>query len=208
MAAYELANKKSNDRIHEISQRLQTNITEAERNELAMLIYPKLKHYIWTFCKNEFDTTEALQWSIKRIFRNSQLFDFEKGRFTTWIFRIARNETLYYLHQKKKTTHTDVEPIMHKIDRPDESGDSILMKNDMEEIYTTTVDAIYGISDVVLRGIAIDKMIHHKMVRDIAVDYGLNENTVKTKLRKIRTDLRYSIIKANPQFEDKIKQLL
>jgi RNA polymerase sigma factor (sigma-70 family) len=208
MAAYELVNKKSNDRIHYISQKLQTDITEAERNELAMLIYPKLKHYIWTFCKNEFDTSEALQWSIKRIFRNSQLFDFEKGRFTTWIFRIARNETLYYLHQKKKTTHTDVEPIMHKIDRPDESCDAIRKKKDIEEIYTTTIDAIYEIPDETLRGIAIDKMLNHKMVRDIAVEYGLNENTVKTKLRKIRTDLKYSIIKANPHFEDKINQII
>lgn len=203
---FEETNLRNNARIQEIAEKLLTNhITEKEKNELVTLIYPKLKYFIWKFCRNDFDTEEALQWSLKRIFKNVSKFNFEKGKFTTWIYTISRNETLYYLYYKKKYACSDVDDCRAAMNLPDDVVNSMAHNLDLEELYLKTIEEIHNIKDDALKNIAIDKMINQHRVKEIAERYSMNENTVKTKLRKIRVDIKVAVLKNNPHLEEKIE---
>ena len=205
---FEQTNKIINERIHEIALKFKDKtITERERNEIASLIYPKLRYHIWKYCKNNEDTEEALQWSLKKIFNNISKFDFEKGRFTTWIYTIARHETLYYLHIKqKKKMHTYDGESSEPSESPDFDEFS-KFENEFQKMHDMTISEIHGIEDTLLQSIAIDKMIKKDKVRCIADRYNIKENTVKTKLRKIRTDLKTAVLEKNPEFKETLNHI-
>jgi DNA-directed RNA polymerase specialized sigma24 family protein len=204
---YDETNRRINDRIHEIASNFSTNnATEREKNELAVLIYPKLKYHIWKFCNNIDDTEESLQWTLKRIFNNISNFNFNKGRFTTWIYTIAKNETLFYLYKKgrNRLVYTDEEYGLGYQDSCEYDSESEL---EMHSLYEKTIDEISMIDDISSRNIAIDKMINHQKVKNIAIKYNINENTVKTKLRKVRYDIRDKIIEKNPHFKETLNAI-
>jgi DNA-directed RNA polymerase specialized sigma24 family protein len=209
MAGFEKLNKEINERINTISEKFEDNtITEKERNEIAGLIYPKLKFHIWKFCKTKEDTEEALQWTLKKIFNNVSKFDYRKAKFTTWIYTIARNETLYYLHIKKKISMGSIDS-EGAYESTGSSGFEAFdtFEEDFKNLYDLTMSEIYGMEDDLLKRIAIDKMIKKDKVKSIADRYSINENTVKTKLRKIRSDIKTKVLENNPDIIEKLNHI-
>lgn len=220
---FETTNKIINARINEISQKFKDNkITERERNEIAELIYPKLRYYIWQYCKNNEDTDEALQWTLKKIFNNIPKFNIEKGRFTTWIYTIARNETLFFLYQKKRSPITNLSTLYgRKNSENGQSPDTSWLEKDgnhyidvfheteheFDRLYDITISEIHGIEDILLKNIAIDKMLKKEKVKNIAIKYNINENTVKTKLRKVRIDIKEKVLDRDPTFKETLNHM-
>jgi len=207
---FETSNQLINQRINDIASGFKDNtITNREKEELASLIYPKLKYYVWTYCKNDDDTKEALQWSIKKIWKNLEKFDETRARFTTWIYSITRNETLFYLYkknQRRSNIYDSSTPVGEDSNmfKCTESNEYI---NDIDVLYDETIKAIKSIEDPILKNIATDKMIKKDKIRDISIRYSINENTVKTKLRKIRIDLKETVLQNNPNFKETLNHI-
>ena len=203
MAGFEELNKEINNRIQELSEIVhKEEHTEREYNELAALIYPKLRFFVWKFCKNEIDTEEALHFALVKIFKNICKYTPCSGRFTTWAFTIARNETLYYLDRKNKDIPPYIEISSLFVDSKYNDNLSFLEKNnnhnEVTDIFNSTISEIYNLEDELLKNIAIDKMVNNEKVKEIAEKYGIPENTVKTKLRKARFEIRKSVIRKDP----------
>ena len=209
MAGFDEINKQINDRIQELSIIIrQRNYTQREYNELASLIYPKLKFFIWKFCKNDFDTEEALQFTLIKVFNKIEQYNPLSGRFTTWAFTIARNETLYYLDRKDKDIPSYIEiSSLYEDSKYNDNLTTFEKENhyhEVTEIFNRTISEIYNLKDELLKNIAIDKMVNNGKVKEIAEKYDIPENTVKTKLRKARFEIRKSILKKDPSVNSKL----
>lgn len=209
---FDSINKKINNRIQEISIKIKDNTsTTRERNEIAELIYPKLKYHIWKFCKNDYDTEEALHFTLHKIFKNIHQFNPTTGRFTTWAFTIAKNETLYYLDRKNKAIprYIEISEVFSEVFK-----DNDLTKNEenrqieLSNIYDKTILEIFKLKDEVLKNIAIDKIVHNDKVKEIALKYDMKENTVKTKLRKARFEIKKSMLRKDPRINEKLLDIL
>lgn len=213
MPAFDELNKKINNRIQEISIKIHSKKhTQREYEEIAELVYPKLKYHIWKFCKNDLDTEEALHFTLVKIFNNIEKYNPESGRFTTWAFTIARNETLYYLDRKYKDIpkYIEISSLYEDSKYNNQlSADEVTNNhNEVTEIFNKTINEIFNLEDELLKNIAIDKMVNNTKVKEIAIKYKMPENTVKTKLRKARFEIRKSVIKKDPEVNRKLSDSL
>ena len=129
------------------------------------------------------------------------------NKFTTWAYTIARNETLYYLHIKNKNKTQSTDTMMYEKGEVYSFDTMIDLETDIDSLYNLTVIEIYEIEDSLLKNIAIDKMIKLEKVKCIADRYSINENTVKTKLRKIRSDIKDRVIQKNPEIAERLNHI-
>ena len=70
-----------------------------------------------------------------------------------------------------------------------------------------TISEIHEIEDELLRNIAVDKMLKREKVKNIAIKYNINENTVKTKLRKVRIDIKEKVLDRDPTFKETLNHM-
>nr|WP_321237095.1 RNA polymerase sigma factor [uncultured Psychroserpens sp.] len=98
------------------------------KDETALgLIYDKysaaLYGVIIRICKDEDIAKNLLQDTFMTIWEKSQNYDFDKGRFYTWAYRIAKNKTLNFL--RKTDRLIQVEDLSVYTNRTEEVADKL-----------------------------------------------------------------------------------
>jgi RNA polymerase sigma factor (sigma-70 family) len=198
------SNKKANLEIQRIADRIvDGTVTERERNALVSIIYPKLKFYISKFFIDQNHTEEVLHNSIEKIFKSIRLYN-NTWKFTTWIYNISKNEALLYRHKLTERHFVDVDTVEYLVNSIDESSSVDEHEMQMQNLHKLTVQAIHSMEDGIEKTILIDKEINLMKGADISAKHNMNLNTVKTKLRKARRQVREFIVKNNPNLIDTI----
>lgn len=207
LTGYEDLNRKLNDEMQQLAETIVAGkFTERDRNRLVRIMEPKLKYFIWKFFNNKDETEEVLHNTFFKVFKSLASYN-PKYRFTTWIYTIARNESLLHLHKLKQHMTTDIDVIGNSLFLVDDSRDNLEKEYSLENLYTATMLAIEEMPESLEKSILIDKELNKMKGADIADKYEMNLNTVKTKIRKARKILKDSVLDRNPELVEKIKDL-
>jgi RNA polymerase sigma-70 factor (ECF subfamily) len=207
LTGYEDLNRRLNDEMQQLAEAIVSQkFTERDRNRLVRIMEPKLRYFIWKFFNNKDETEEVLHNTFFKVFKSLSSYN-PKYRFTTWIYTIARNESLLHLHKLKQQMTTDIDAIGNSLFLVDDSRDRLEKEYSLETLYTATILAIEEMPESLEKSILIDKELNKMKGADIADKYEMNLNTVKTKIRKARKILKDSVLESNPELVEKIKDL-
>ncbi|MGE5357290.1 MAG: RNA polymerase sigma factor [Deltaproteobacteria bacterium] len=144
--------------------------------------------------KNREEAEETAQDVFLKAYRSLNTFN-SKSKFTTWLYRIAYNESLNKLRSGKKYTDTsDLELIENKIS---DQTDSV----ELEEEKKIILDSLLKLHET--DRIIITLYYYEDMpVKEISLITGMSEANVKVKLYRNRQKL-YDELKGLLEYEEK-----
>ena len=130
--------------------------------------------------------------------------------FSTWVYRIARNEALLFHRGRKKT---------YSYEAMEENGINMEKNHSYEErmfdheedvvdsLYDRAVEAINELPEI-YKTVLILREVQKKKYEDIAEELGWKHNTVRTRIRKARELVRGILVKSSPIMVKQYQQSL
>lgn len=90
-----------------------TEPTDENFNKLYKALKMPLKTFIYGYVKNTEDTEIVLSEVFAKLVTKRESCDMKKGRFSTWIYTIARNASLSYMYHRDKWNfvNTDISEV-------------------------------------------------------------------------------------------------
>jgi RNA polymerase sigma factor (sigma-70 family) len=219
--------KKSKPKKEKNIQKLATNFindpSEMNFNLLCERINWGLRSHIFKIVGSDDATTEVLSKTLENIYFKRNQFNPEIAQFSTWMYKIALNNSLKYLQEKNSNSHcvnVDFEDLYDSTVYGDEdedtspdqgSGSYTSATNNVDIIYDNNKYVVYDRERVIsefydasvkcidylpdnLRIVMRDKLVNQKKIDNIAYDNNIPVTSVKNWLRKGKTELQ-SIIK-------------
>lgn len=206
MNSYDAINKQLNDEMQELAEKVNSkNYTEKDRNRLASIMYPKLKFFIWKFFNDPIETEEVLHNTLFKIFKGLESYN-DKFRFTTWIYTIAKNESLLHKHKITHQMTVKLDSLAKSPIIEDLSAVTLEREEYLQSLFAMTHLELFELPDSLEKQILIDKEINLMKGNDIADKYKMNLNTVKTKIRKARKMLKDRVLENNPHMVEQINE--
>jgi RNA polymerase sigma-70 factor (ECF subfamily) len=162
---------------------------------------PSISYYLRELVPNQDDRNEVIATAFAKVWQKIHQYD-PYWNFSTWVYRIARNEALLFFRSKKKTYSYDAMQEMGinmEAKGPITESDAFLSDEDhpVDLLYDMAVEEIGNLPELyktVLTLREIDKMKYE----EIADQLGWKHNTVRTRIRKARELVRAGLLKKDP----------
>jgi RNA polymerase sigma-70 factor (ECF subfamily) len=177
--------------------------SEGDFNKLYYRMKPSINYYLRDILPASDDREEALANTFAKVWSKIHMYD-PYWNFSTWIYRIARNEALLmHRHKRRNYSYEGMEErgvnmeakspvVMPRIDMESVNLDAIDMLHDF------AVDEISNLPEL-YRIVMEKREIEKKKYEDISTELGWKQNTVRTRIRKGRELLRKSLSEKYPE---------
>jgi RNA polymerase sigma-70 factor (ECF subfamily) len=175
--------------------------SERDFTDVYHRLKPSISYYLRELVPNQDDRNEVIATAFAKVWQKIHQYD-PYWNFSTWVYRIARNEALLFFRSKKKTYSYDAMQEMGinmEAKGPITESDAFSSDEDhpVDLLYDMAVEEIGNLPDLyktVLTLREIDKMKYE----EIADQLGWKHNTVRTRIRKARELVRASLLKKDP----------
>lgn len=177
--------------------------SEGDFNKLYYRMKPSINYYLRDILPASDDREEALANTFAKVWSKIHMYD-PYWNFSTWIYRIARNEALLmHRHKRRNYSYEGMEErgvnmeakspvVMPRIDVESVNLDAVDMLHDF------AVDEISNLPEL-YRIVMEKREIEKKKYEDISTELGWKQNTVRTRIRKGRELLRKSLSEKYPE---------
>jgi len=171
--------------------------SEKDFTTLFYRIKPGLVVYINKIVKDREVAEDIAVNTLTKMWTKIEQYD-PQYQLTTWLYRIAFNESLAYINKRNKTSSldqlsefgvevnmsgtTNINDLILEIEMMTEQ-DYIDEDDAIMEQYTNALNAMQNLKGM-YRDIIVDRLVNNMKYDDIASKYGINLQTVKNRIRR------------------------
>lgn len=182
----------------ELAENFLATRSESDYNQLYKRVQPGLRNYIRKMVKNGDVAEDLLSNVLVKMWTKIDQYD-PKWQITTWLYKIAFNESLAYIKERNQKSSldnlrefgvqvsdngsiADVNSLLHDYHQKTEE-DFIEEDNEIMEQYGNALQAIADLKPM-YKEIMEDRLIKNMKYEDIAQKHKVNLQTVKNRIRR------------------------
>ena len=201
--------------IQELAESFMGSSSEKDFVELYKRIKPGLLNHCKSILVEQEAAEDAVSNTMAKIWTKISQYDSSRGNFSTWVYNIARNESLVIKKNEDRYMPIIQEMVKNNDDNEDfgiststpsitldSDYDYIPMENDeMEDLYENVIEKMKDLPEI-YKDILIDREISRMKYQDIADKYGMKKRAIATRIRRARIKVREMFPGVNLTFND------
>ena len=189
--------------IQELAVSFMRSSSEKDFVELYKRIKPGLLNHCKSILIEQEAAEDAVSNTMAKIWTKITQYDPARGNFSTWVYNIARNESLVIkkcedrympiIHEMVRNSEDSDDHVVHSSSKQvhgDTTCDFVSMDNDeMEDLYDNVIDKMNNLPEI-YKDILYDREILRMKYQEIADKHGMKKRAIATRIRRARLKVR------------------
>jgi RNA polymerase sigma-70 factor (ECF subfamily) len=201
--------------IQQLAESFMKTSSEKDFVELYKRIKPGLLNHCKSILLEQEAAEDAVSNTMAKIWTKISQYDPNRGNFSTWVYNIARNESLVIKKNesrylpiiqevvKSSDDNDDCQISYNKFDDLNSYEQSFVIdsETEMEDLYENVVEKMKNLPDI-YKEILFDREILRMKYQEIADKHGMKKRAIATRIRRARLKVRDMFPGVNLTFND------